>query len=145
MWTLKLSELWCYLWLIFVNQMKSVHWCWMQAQIRECEKKVNWQIDLKYFYECYLKISDKLEDVKYWPYYRVKWLWSDENVQTSEWVNNESARSKERVCEKSEVTEEFEIWLWMLCEILKVIGKHDILTVELVIWLYEWKSKTSDR
>jgi hypothetical protein len=117
----------------------------MQAQIRECERNLSWQIHLKYFYGCYLKISDKLEYVKYWPYYRVKWLWSEWKLLTSEWVKNESARPNERVCEKSEVTEEFEIWLWMLCEILKVIGEHDILTVELVIWLCEWKSKTSDR
>jgi hypothetical protein len=64
---------------------------------------------------------------------------------TSEWVNNESARLNERVCEKSEETEEFEIWLWMFCEILKVIGENEILTVEQVIWLCKWKSKTDER
>jgi hypothetical protein len=90
MWTLKLSELWSYLWPIFVNQMKSEHWCWMQTQIRECEKKVNWQINLKYFYGCYLKISDKLEDVKYWQYYRVRWLEVIQSCYSHSWVNGTS-------------------------------------------------------
>jgi hypothetical protein len=33
----------------------------------------------------------------------------------------------------------------MLCEILKVIGENQILTVEQVIWLCKWKSKTDER
>jgi hypothetical protein len=91
---------------------------------------VNWQIDLKYFYERYLKFWKQLEKVKYQPYYTGKWLWNDTIVLTSEWENNESARPNKKVWEKSEVAKEFEIYLCMLCEILKVIGEHEILTVE---------------
>jgi hypothetical protein len=50
-WTLKLSEMWSYLWLIFVNQ-----------------------------------IWDELGEVNYWSYYRVRWLWNDRKMVTSECV-----------------------------------------------------------
>jgi hypothetical protein len=33
----------------------------------------------------------------------------------------------------------------MLCENLKVIGKYEMVTVEEIIWMCEWKSTKSEK